>query len=268
MMLELGAGQALFYEYDAPEAGKPVFVFVNALTGSTAAWQAEVGPALRAEGYGTLCYNFRGQAESQFAESDVLDERTIVSDLMVIVAHVAPPKPIYVGLSIGGLFAARAILKGAPAHGLVLINTLRKPGTALAWINEAVTRAAALGGAALIMDMNLPMLVGPAFLEKMRPNCLTDAPYAPLGEGDGAMQLLAHSRSADWDVPYEELSLPTLVLTGRRDRVFYNEDDVAELKARLPNASEKVFADYGHLLPMEAGPETANALSEFAGTIA
>ena len=268
MLLEIGAGQALYYEYDAPHDGKPTFVFVNALTGSTAAWQAEIGPALRAEGFGTLCYNFRGQAESQFAEGDVLNEETIVGDLIRVVEHVSPPNPVYVGLSIGGLFAAKAHLNGAPGKGIVFINTLRKPGTHLAWVNEGAARAAALGGPGLLMDMMLPMLVGPQFLEKMRPNCLGDGPYEPLTESDGAMQLMKHSCSADWDVLYEQINVPALVMTGLRDRVFYNAQDVAELKTRLSYAEEITYPDFGHLLPMEAGAETAKALSAFGHRLA
>jgi len=268
MMLKLGAGQALYYEYEAPAPGKPVFVFINALTGSTTAWQAEIGPILREQGFGTLCYNFRGQAESVFAEGEVLDADTITGDLMKLVEEIAPPDPILVGLSIGGLYGAQAFLKGMNVHGLVLINTLRKPGTVLSWINEAASRAAGLGGAGLIMDMYLPMLVGPVFLEKMRGNCLGDAPYTAMEESEGAMQLMLHSRSANWDVDYEKLSLPVLVMTGLRDRVFYNAADVAELQKRLSNVREITYADYGHLLPMEAGAETASALAGFADSIA
>lgn len=263
MRFELGDGQSLYYEHDAPSDGQPTFVFINALTGSTAAWQAEIGPALRKQGFGTLSYNFRGQAESRFAEGDVLDEETITGDLARLVEEIISAFPVFVGLSIGGLYAARAILKGTPARGLVLINTLRKPGVTLSWINEATSRAARLGGAGLLMDMYLPMLVGPAFLEKMRTNCLGDGPYAPLSENEGAMQLMLHSRTANWDIEYEKLDLPVLVLTGLRDRVFYNAADVAALLTRLEDVHEVTFPDYGHLLPMEAGSETASALAAF-----
>ena len=141
-------------------------------------------------------------------------------------------------------------------------------GTALSWVNEAVARAAKLGGPGLIMDMYLPMLVGPAFLEKMRENCLGDDPYVPLDPTAGAMQLMQHSRDANWDIPYEELRLPVLSMTGLRDRVFYNAKDVADLGARLSNMREVVFDDYGHLLPMEAGAETATQLIAFGREIA
>jgi pimeloyl-ACP methyl ester carboxylesterase len=66
--LELGEKDGLYFEYDAPSQTKPTLVFINALTGSTAAWQAVVAPRCREAGLGTLCWNFRGQADSPFSE--------------------------------------------------------------------------------------------------------------------------------------------------------------------------------------------------------
>ena len=261
---ELGPNEGLYYEYDPPPAGALCFVFVNALTGSTANWQAEIGPVLREAGFGTLAYNFRGQAESPFRPERRLDEALIVADLCRLLEALAPPRPILVGLSIGGLFAARAWLEGAAAEALVLMNTLRRPGLRLDWINEAVARAAALGGAQLVMDLYLPHLVNPEKLAEMRPNCLKDEAYRPLDAASGPMKLLAEGSAADWDLPYEALSLPVLVMSGLRDRVFYDAEDVAALRARLPDAQEIVMPDAGHLIPMERGAATAEALLDFA----
>lgn len=262
--LQLGPASSLFYRYEPSVSRRHTFVFLNALTGNTGAWEAEIVPLLRAAGFGTLVYNMRGQADSPFAPDDVLDEALIVADLKRLLQEVKPPAPILTGLSIGGLFAAKAILSGPPADGLVLMNTLRKPGLALAWINEAMARAARIGGTQLVMDMFLPMLVGGRKLAELRPNCLGDTPYQPLPETAGAMQLLGHGRTADWDVPYEKLRLPVLVMTGRADRVFYHADDVAALMARLPDAREVRLETVGHLIPLEAGAETARHLIAFA----
>jgi pimeloyl-ACP methyl ester carboxylesterase len=257
-------GASLYYEYDGPIDRRQTFVFVNALTGSAAAWQAEIGPALRAAGYGTLAYDMRGQANSPARSDDILEEQLIVADLQALLEHVAPPAPILVGLSIGGLFAARAWLEGSAAEGMVLINTLRKPGLTLDWINEAVARTAALGGQQLVMDLFLPLLVGPGKLAELRENCLGEQPYEPFAPEAGPLRLLMGGRMADWDLPYEKLTLPILVLTGLRDRVFLDRDAVAELVGRLPDAREQVFPDLGHLIPVEDGPALAAALRAFA----
>ncbi|MEO1842567.1 MAG: hypothetical protein ABGY21_13815 [Pseudomonadota bacterium] len=68
-LLKLGPNDGLYYEHSHPaNTGAPTFVFVNPITGSVDIWQAEVGPALRDAGYGTLAYNFRGQPDSPYQE--------------------------------------------------------------------------------------------------------------------------------------------------------------------------------------------------------
>ncbi len=260
--LDLSPGNGLFYDFVPPGARGLTFVFVNALTGSTAMWQAEIAPALRAAGFGTLAYNLRGQAESPFTPGTELGQSLIVDDLCRLLAEVAPPRPVLVGLSIGGLFAAGACLAGAAAEGLVLINTLRRAGPRLDWINAATLRAAQIGGLRLLMDLNMPLLVNEDRLAEIRADFLADAPYEPLDPGHGHYNLLANSARADWDLPYERLDLPTLVMTGLQDRVFLDRDDVAALFARLPRARRLDLRDAGHLIPVERPQATVEALRD------
>ena len=64
-----------------------------------------------------LLFNLRGQAGSDFTFT-ALDEATIIADIVALMNHVAPPRPVYVGHSIGGLFAARA--QADPPQGALL----------------------------------------------------------------------------------------------------------------------------------------------------
>ncbi len=262
--LVIGPEDALYYQHHAPDGRARSFVFVNALTGSAGMWEAEIGPALRGMGYGTLAYDFRGQGNSRFSDRGALGPAAIVDDLCRLMAAVAPPGPILVGLSIGGLFAARAHLAGAGAAGLVLINTLRRPGLRLDWLSEAAKRAAAIGGTRLLMDMYLPMLVNADRLESMRGAALTDQPYAPLAADTGTHGLMAHAGEADWDLPYERLDVPVLIVSGLMDRMFFDAADVADLAARIPDSRMVEMADAGHLIPVERPRETVAALAEFA----
>jgi 3-oxoadipate enol-lactonase len=263
-VLKLGEFDGLYYEYDRPAERGQTFVFVNALTGNTGTWQADIGPTLRTAGFGTLAYNFRGQADSPFSLGTPLDQALIVGDLGRLLAAVEPPRPILVGLSIGGLFAARAYLAGAPAEGLVLINTLRKAGPRLDWINAAMARAARVGGLRLVMDMYMPLLVNEERLVKIRGDFIKEEGYEPIDPENGHFSLLAHARKTDWDVPYEAVDVPTLVVTGLRDRLFYDREEVAELTARLPKARTLEMADAGHLIPVERPTALAAALVAFA----
>jgi pimeloyl-ACP methyl ester carboxylesterase len=263
-VFELGEYDGLYYEYDPPTERDRTFVFVNALTGNTGTWQADIGPTLRTAGYGTLAYNFRGQVDSPFSPGIALDQTLIIEDLKRLLKAVGPPRPVLVGLSIGGLFATRAYLAGAPAEGLVLVNTLRKSSPSLDWINAAMARAARVGGLRLVMDMYMPLLVNEERLVKIRDEFVKEDAYEPIDPEDGHFSLLAHARKTDWDVPYEEIDVPTLVVTGLRDRLFYDRDDVAELTARLPKAETLEMADAGHLIPVERPTALAAALVTFA----
>lgn len=266
--LDIAPGEYLHYEYEAPGATGKTFVFVNALTGNTGTWQhAEIGPKLRAAGYGTLAWNFRGQAETGFGPQTKLTPSLIVGDLGRLVAHVQPPRPILVGLSIGGLFAAQAHLAGTPAIGVVLINTLRKPGPRLQWINDAMVAMARYGGSRLLMTANLPMLVNPEQLAAMRAAIFSGEPYAPMDPKDGLMRLMEGSLETDWDLPYEKLQVPVLLLTGLHDRVFRVDEDVAALAARIPKRTSIVFEDAGHLIPAERPAKFAAALMDFGKSL-
>jgi len=265
---ELSAGEALYYEYAPPRAKNITFVFVNALTGNTGTWQhAEIGPVLRAAGYGTLAWNFRGQVDTRYGAHTPLTPLGVVDDLVQLMARLAPPRPLLVGLSIGGLFAAQAILAGAQASALVLINTLRKPGVRLEWINQATAALARAGGTRLIMEAMLPQLVNSDMLAAARPSVFGAEPYQPIARDDGLYRLMEGSIAADWDVPWEQLALPVLVMTGHHDRVFRVAADIDELAARLPQVQRVEVANAGHLIPIERPAEFARAMLEFAGDL-
>ena len=248
----IGPDDGLYYEHRRPDRDDGVtFCFFNALTGDTGAWEAEIGPALRDAAHGTLMWNFRGQKDSPFASPDVITADGIVDDAVKLIQDEAPKRPVYVGLSIGGLFAAQVHLEGAGCDGLLFINTLRKPGPRLDWTNRAAHRAAIVGGGRLIQDLMLPHLTGPGWQTANSANFLKDEPYEPLDPDSGAARLLAAGVGADWNIPYERLDMPVTVLSGLQDHVFYNAADVAELTERLPNAEKIDIADIGHLVTME-----------------
>ncbi len=270
-LLSVGPQDELYYEHRPPaDAAGGTFVFFNALTGDTASWEAVICPILRDAGYGTLTYNMRGQTESPFSLEIELDEELIVADAVKLIAEVSPLKPILVGLSIGGLFASRAWLAGAEAIGLVLINTLRREGPRLSWIGDALVRAVEVGGLSLFRDLFLPLLMGEDWLQKNRSDfLLPDAEYAALEPGSGHYKLLSEvGRQADWNIPYDRLDLPTLVITGLQDHVFLEKDVVDALLAAIPDGRRVDMPAAGHLIPAEQPGELAEILISFAKEIA
>ena len=248
----LGPNDALEFAHQPPAARDGLtFVFFNPLTGDAASWEAVIGPALRAQGHGTLLWNFRGQPDSPFGDPASITAARMVADAVTLLEAERPARPVYVGLSIGGLFAAQMHLAGQACVGLLLINTLRKPGPRLEWINRAVLRAALTGGPRLIQDLYLPLLTGTDWQRANRANFLEDEAYAPLDPDSGTARLLAAGIEGDWDTPWERLDVPALVLSGLQDRVFFDAADVAALSARLPRAERVDLPDVGHLVSME-----------------
>lgn len=264
---DLDSQNSLFHLHTPPaRPAAPTFVFVNALTGSTDHWEAVVAPALRDAGYGTLSYNFRGQTDSPFAPGTALTPRLIVDDLGAILAGLEPQRPVLVGLSIGGLFAAQAVLAGAAAAGLVLLNTLREIGPRIAWFNDALPLIAAEGGVQLFMDVSFPLIVNQEFAAKARPNFLKGG-YQPMPPDHPHLNLMQHAVETDWAIDWSALALPVLNITGQQDRVFLDREVVDRLYATLPDARREDWADCGHLIPLERPERLAESLARFGAEI-
>jgi pimeloyl-ACP methyl ester carboxylesterase len=267
---QFGPQDGLYYEHHPPADDRHcTFVFFNALTSDTSTWESVIGPLLRSSGHGTLTYNMRGQMDSPFSPEEELSEELIVEDAIKLITHVKPVKAIFVGLSIGGLFASRVWLKGTDAEGLVLINTLRRDGPRLRWISDALVRAAEVGGLTLFRDLYLPLLMNENWLRENRSNFLVSNPqYAALESDSGHFKLLSEAgRKSDWDLPYEQLKLPTLVITGLQDHVFFEKDVINELFSSLPKGQRVDMPDAGHLIPGEQPEELAELLMTFAKEI-
>ncbi|MGD8522700.1 MAG: alpha/beta hydrolase [Desulfobacterales bacterium] len=268
--LQLDPQNGLYYEHHLPVNDQScTFVYFNALTSDISTWDSVINPILHKAGYGTLTYNMRGQTDSVFSPDVEFSEKLIVEDALGLLAEVKPVSPILVGLSIGGLFACRTWLKGADAIGLALINTLRREGPRLQWISDALVRAAETGGLNLFRDLYLPLLMNDDWLRENRSSFLSSNPdYTPLEPDSGHFKLLSEAgRKSDWNLPYEQLTIPTLVITGLQDHVFFERDVVDALFDRLPKGKRIDMPDAGHLIPSEQPEALAEILISFAKEI-
>lgn len=263
--LDLSPGNSLYFEYTPPaKDGANTYVFVNPISGDVGLWNALIIPALQKQGHGTLAYNFRGQAVSTFSEGTDLTEQLIVSDLRAILDHCQPPNAVLVGLSIGGLYAAKAYLGGADVKGLVLVNTLRRITVRLDWMNQATLVAMKVGGPDLMKDLLFQLLVGEPFQEANRADFLKpDTKYEPLPENTGAHNLFVWMGRTDWDIDWSALKCPVLLLQGLQDRVFFDPAIVAELQASIPDVARVDVPESGHMLPAETPDAFLKALDDW-----
>ena len=187
----------------------------------------------------------------------------MISDLLELIDHLNLKNIILCGLSIGGLYAAIASLEKIDVKGIILINTLRKPSLRLDWINRAMVNAAKLGGSALIVDMGMPVIASPKFLEKVKSNALDFENYIPLNKNDGILKLMEGSLSANWSLDWSKISVPTLVMTGHLDRMFRIPEDVEELVKKIKNLITIELPSCGHLIPLEEPELFANYIIKF-----
>ena len=104
--LDIDKKNSLYYEYEESNQNTYIYVFVNALTSNTSAWNGVIGKWVKDEGFGYLTYNFRGQFNSSFDESINLTSEIVISDLLKLIHHLNLKNIILCGLSIGGLYAA------------------------------------------------------------------------------------------------------------------------------------------------------------------
>ena len=262
--LKIDDQNQIYYEFREPKGNGYTFVFVNALTGNTTAWNGIIGNKITEDGNGFLAYNFRGQDNSKFDEELNLDTNLIVSDLCLLIEKLKLKNTILVGLSIGGLYASLALEKGIKSQGLVLINTLRKNNTRLKWINETMVNVARYGGTSLLMDMNMPVIASPSFLDKMKPNALNPNNYKGLEENSGVFKLMKGSLTANWDIDWSKIEVPVLIMTGHHDKVFRIPDDIDQIVNSINNVQRIEFPDCGHLIPLEKPNLFATHLNKFA----
>lgn len=250
--------------HQKPSQGKQTFVFLNSMGATTNVWEDRIAPALRAQGYGTLSFDYRGQGKSLFGSDAVLEPDEIVSDIVRVLEDQQPERPIMCGLSIGGLFAVRAIEKGAKAEAIALVNTLRKPNAQVEWINTLEARLIAMGGMPLVYDVLRPVLSSAAELEKIRETHLPEEGYTPWPAEHPRRRLADGVNKADWDFPWEILTIPSLIFVGLHDRLFRIQKDVDDILKRIPNATIAQYPDGGHSLQAEFPDEFVSDLVTFA----
>ena len=261
--LTINQNNSLYYEHVEGKLNTYTYVFVIALTGNTSAWNGVIGKRVKDEGYGYLTYNFRGQINSSFDENINLTSELIVSDLLQLINYLNLKNIILCGLSIGGLYAAIASLKKIDVKGLILINTLRKTSSRLDWINRAMVNAAKLGGSALIMDMGMPVIASPKFLNKVKSNALIFENYKPLEKNDGILKLMEGSLYANWSFDWSKINIPTLVMTGHLDKMFRIPEDIEELVKKIKNSITIELPHCGHLIPLEQPEEFSDHIIKF-----
>jgi pimeloyl-ACP methyl ester carboxylesterase len=265
MFMALSSHNGLSYKYRAPNSMDGfTFVCFNSLTGDRTMWEAGIGVRFINQGHGLLTWNMRGQTNSPFSNGEI-HENNIVSDAIRLLKKIKPQNPVFIGLSVGGLYAAKAHLskKNYPCLGLVLINTLRKIGPRLSWINKSLVRLAETGGLDLLRDVYSPLLFGEKWQAQNRENFLKSYSYTPIKKKDGAWHLLKAGENTMWNVNWETIDVPVFNITGLQDQIFRNDKVIAEMLTQFQNIKKIEYKDAGHMIPVETPEQLAKDILKF-----
>jgi len=269
MYFKLSENNGLTYQYQPPvdENGYTLVCF-NPLTGDKAMWEDGIGPDLIKAGHGVLTWNLRGQAGSDFTPGEI-SQANIVADAARLIAEVAPQNPVFVGLSVGGLYAAKAYISHqiTTVKGFVFINTLRTIGPRLEWVNAALVRLAQTGGLDLLRDVYLPLLLNEGWQSDNRASFLKNDAYKPIDANDGSLHLLKAGAATSWDVNWQDIKVPVLNITGMQDRIFRDDSVIEKMLSLFENVKAVQYANAGHMIPSEDPKRLARDLIQFAETL-
>ena len=263
--MALSPHNGLSYKYQAPNSADGfTFVCFNPLTGDKAMWETGIGARFINQGHGLLTWNMRGQANSPFSNGEI-HEDNIVGDTIRLLKKIKPQNPVFIGLSIGGLYAAKVHLgkENYPCLGLVLINTLRKIGPRLSWINKSLVRLAETGGLDLLRDVYSPLLFGEKWQAQNRENFLKSYSYTPIKKNDGAWHLLKAGENTMWNVNWETINVPVFNITGLQDQIFRNDKIIAEMLTQFQSIKSIEYKDAGHMIPVETPEQLAKDILKF-----
>jgi pimeloyl-ACP methyl ester carboxylesterase len=227
-------------------------------------WETGIGAKFINQGHGLLTWNMRGQANSPFSNGEI-HEDNIVADAIRLLKKVEPQNPVFIGLSVGGLYAAKVHLgkESYPCLGLVLINTLREIGPRLSWINKSLVRLVETGGLDLLRDVYSPLLFGEKWQAQNRENFLKSYSYTPIKKNDGAWHLLKAGENTKWNVNWETINVPVFNITGLQDQIFRNDKIIAEMLTQFQNIKSIEYKDAGHMIPVEIPEQLAKDILKF-----
>jgi len=263
--MALSPHNGLSYKYIAPNSADGfTFVCFNSLTGDKTMWETGIGAKFINQGHGLLTWNMRGQANSPFSNGEI-HEDNIVADAIRLLKKVEPQNPVFIGLSVGGLYAAKVHLgkESYPCLGLVLINTLREIGPRLSWINKSLVRLVETGGLDLLRDVYSPLLFGEKWQAQNRENFLKSYSYTPIKKNDGAWHLLKAGENTMWNVNWETINVPVFNITGLQDQIFRNDKIIAEMLTQFQNIKSIEYKDAGHMIPVEIPEQLAKDILKF-----
>jgi 3-oxoadipate enol-lactonase len=248
--------------YRREEGTGPQILLLHGLGGDHSVWDAQV-PELAKE-FHVVAPDLRGHGRSESPAASTYSFAEFEGDLGTLLDSTGAAPAHVVGLSAGGFLAMRLALD-APAR----VRSLTLIGSSVHCDNH--TKAVSQRWAEtyrdegfdayllrLVKDLYYPDFVEahPEVLERLRAQQSQQNLAAALSWATAV-------RSFDLRGRLARISQPTRVLQGMDDGVVDGSHGRL-LRVSIPGAELKLFAQTGHLVPIERPSETTDAIREFA----
>lgn len=218
------------YQFDGPSSA-PVLVLSNSLGADLSMWDAQT--SVLSSQFRVLRYDTRGHGTSSVPDQP-FSIGALATDLLDLLDHLGLEKVSFCGLSMGGL---TGMWLGAHAasrlHRLVLSNTAAKIGSQETW-SERIARVHAGGLNSIVDDVMQRWFTPDIFSDPRR----LQAPRQMFLRTSQAGYLACCEaiQSADYRGLIPAITVPTLVIAGREDRVT-TPGDAAFLEQAIPGAA-------------------------------
>ena len=251
-------GLTVHYELIGSPKAKKLIVFSNALGTDFRIWLPLFDEL--PDDVSVLLYDLRGHGLSgddgkAFSIDDLAD------DLIALVEHLSLRRPIFCGLSVGGLVAqAVAVKRPELVRKLIVCNSAARIGDAETW--NARIETIRKDGLAAISEATMQRWFTPAFHQERAADV---AGYRTMLERQdrGAYIRTAEAvRDADYRAGVKDLKLPALFLAGDQDgsvpaKVVEDTADTVE------NSAYEVLEQCGHMPSIEQPEQLAALIADF-----
>ena len=228
---------------------KPVVLLIPGMLNTAAVW-GRVAPLL--------------QDAAEVRIADVLTQTSIADmalDAWALLVDVAPTMPVVIcGFSMGGYVAIDMVARPARTiAGLVLLDTSPRPESADGEVTRAKTIAAFERNFDKVVENMLPFSTHPDHQQDTELQAALREVMLPVGSETAVRQTRAAAGRADHRALLARLSIPTVVLCGREDKITPPalSQELADL---IPGARLVSLAQAGHMAPMEQPAQVADAI--------
>jgi 3-oxoadipate enol-lactonase len=238
-----------------------VVLLLHGLGGDHTVWDAQV-PELARE-FQVVAPDLRGHGRSPNPEGSTYSFAELEGDVAQLLDELGAASAHVVGLSAGGFLALRLALdRPARVRSLTLIGSSvhcdnHTKGVSQRWSDTYRDEGFDAYLLRLVKDLYYPDFVEahPELLDRLRAQQSTQDLAA-------AMAWARAVRTFDLRGRLLKISQPTRILQGMDDGVVDGSHGRL-LRVSIPGADLKLFAQTGHLVPIERPVETTEAIREF-----